>query len=103
MRRNSTIALFLLLTSLGSPALAQSGAQTIDVPAPAGGVDMPAWSRTVLPNGFVVISIRQDENPLVYARPTLRAGTASAPKGKEGPASLTAQLLTAGTAKRWAE
>lgn len=103
MRRNSTIALFLLLTSLGSPALAQSGAQTIDVPAPAGGVDMPAWTRTVLPNGLVVILMRQDENPLVHARLTLRAGSASDPKGKEGLASLTAELLTAGTAKRSAE
>lgn len=103
MRRSNALVLLVLLSLTASTAMAQSGTQTIDVPAPAGGVDMPAWSRTVLPNGLVVLLMRQDENPLVHARLTLRAGSASDPKGKEGLASLVAELLTAGTEKRSAE
>ena len=97
MRRSNVIALLVLLAMPISPVLAQPASQTVDVPAPAGGVDMPAWSRMVLPNGLVVLLMRQDENPLVHARLTLRAGSAADPKGKEGLASLTAELLTAGT------
>lgn len=103
MRRTRSLSLPALIVFLTTSVFAQSASQTIDVPAPAGGVDMPAWSRTVLPNGLVVLMMRQDENPLVHARLTLRAGSASDPKGKEGLASLTAELLTAGTEKRSAE
>ena len=103
MRRSNAFALLVLLAMPISPVFAQSKIQTVDVPAPAGGVDMPAWSRMVLPNGLVVLLMRQDENPLVHARLTLRAGSAADPKGKEGLASLTAELLTAGTEKRSAE
>lgn len=63
MRRSNALVLLVLLSLTASTAMAQSGTQTIDVPAPAGGVDMPAWSRTVLPNGLVVLLMRQDENP----------------------------------------
>lgn len=100
--RTRSLAVPVLIVLLTTSVFGQS-TQTIDVPAPAGGVDVPAWTRTVLPNGLVVILMKQDENPLVHARLTLRAGSSSDPKGKEGLASLTAELLTAGTAKRSAE
>lgn len=103
MRVRNLAAVFLVLAMAPSFAFAQSATQTIDVPAAAGGVDMPAWSRTVLPNGLVVLLMAQDENPLVHARLTFRAGSSSDPKGKEGLASLTAELLNAGTEKRSAE
>jgi zinc protease len=77
--------------------------ERIDVPAPAGGVDMPAYTRAVLPNGLVVLVMEQPENPLVHMRLTVRSGAADDPKGKEGLASLTAELLTAGTPTRTAE
>lgn len=103
MRARNPLAILLAILALAAPAAARGDAQTVDVPAPAGGIDMPAWTRTVMPNGLVVILMKQDENPLVHARLAIRAGSASDPAGKEGLSSLTAELLTAGTATRSAE
>lgn len=78
-------------------------AQKIDVKPPAGGIDLPVWSRTVLPNGLVVLLMERPNDPLVHMRLTVRSGSAADPAGKEGLASLTAALLTTGTATRNAE
>jgi zinc protease len=86
----------------GAPA-AQAAPEVVNVPAPAGGIDLPAYTRAVLPNGLTVLLMEHTENPLVYARLTVRSGAADDPKGKEGLAALTAELLTAGTPTRSAE
>jgi zinc protease len=78
-------------------------AQTIDFKPPAGGIDLPAYSRTVLPNGLVVLIMERPADPLVHTRLTIRSGSAADPAGKEGLAALTAALLTTGTPKRTAE
>ncbi|HYH10266.1 MAG TPA: pitrilysin family protein [Thermoanaerobaculia bacterium] len=80
-----------------------AGAQTIDFKAPAGGIDLPAYSRTVLPNGLVVLVMERPGDALVHARLTIRSGSAADPAGKEGLAALTAALLTTGTPTRTAE
>jgi zinc protease len=80
-----------------------SAPETINTPAPAGGIDLPIYTRVVLPNGLVVLLMEHTENPLVHMRLTVRSGAADDPKGKEGLASLTAELLTTGTATRSAE
>lgn len=109
-------ALAALLLAPAAPALAQgrkgggraaaapqTAPERIDVAAPAGGVDLPAYTRVVLPNGLVVLLMERAKDPLVHMRLTVRAGAVDDPQGKEGLASLVAELLTAGTASRSAE
>ena len=88
----------LLALLLTASAFAQT--QKIDVKPPAGGIDLPAYTRTVLPNGLVVLLMERPNDQLVHMRLTVRSGSADDPAGKEGLASLTAELLTAGTATR---
>jgi zinc protease len=86
----------------GRPA-PQTAPERIDVPAPQGGVDLPAYTRVTLPNGLVVLLMERAKDPLVHMRLTVRSGAVDDPQGKEGLASLVAELLTAGTATRSAE
>ena len=57
-------------------------------------------TRTVLPNGMILIHIEQRSLPLVTVRITFRAGAAAEPAEKAGLANLTAQLLSEGTKNR---
>jgi zinc protease len=113
-----TLLLAIVVVALAIPASALQGTkkggktpakpastapEVIDVPAPAGGIDLPAYTRAVLPNGLVVLLMEHAENPLVTMRLTVRSGATDDPKGKEGLASLTAELLTTGTPTRTAE
>jgi zinc protease len=94
VKRNALILTTLLLAA---SAAAQS---KIDIKPPAGGIDLPAYTRTALPNGLVVLLMERPNDPLVHMRLAVRSGSASDPAGKEGLASLTASLLTAGTTTR---
>ncbi len=62
----------------------------------------PSVSRT-LPNGVRAYVMEYHELPLVDFQVVLGAGAAQDPKGREGLASLTAELLRKGTAKRSAK
>lgn len=94
-RRSLRAALCALL--LAFPAAAQK----IDVKPPAGGIDLPAYTRTVLPNGLTVL-VMEKPGDLLHMRLTIRSGSSADPAGKEGLASLTAALLTTGTSTRTA-
>lgn len=103
---HGTSAAGLLALLLASPAAGQArgpAMETIDVKAPAGGIDLPAYTRAVLPNGLVVLIMERPGDPLVHTRLTIRSGSAADPAGKEGLAALTATLLTTGTPTRTAE
>jgi zinc protease len=99
----SALGVALLALALPLTAQARRGTETIDVKPPAGGIDFPAYTRTVLPNGLVVLVMERPADALLHMRLTIRSGSAADPAGKEGLASLTAALLTAGTATRTAE
>jgi zinc protease len=118
-RRASIAAALLLAAGLAAPLFAAQGREAKNVggkiPQAAGasevidtrpspdGFDLPPYTRIVMPNGLVVLLMEQTEVPIVNMRLTLRGGASSDPKGKEGLASLTADLLTAGTAARTAQ
>ncbi len=85
VRRRAVLALGLLL-ALHGPAVAAS----------------PPAERSVLPNGAVLIVSEQHAVPLVVVQVLLDAGSRRDPRGKEGLAGLTADLLTEGTTKRTA-
>jgi zinc protease len=59
--------------------------------------------RTVFSNGLVVIIHENHANPTVAVYGSLNAGAILDPSGKNGLASLTADLLMKGTAKRSAD
>lgn len=64
---------------------------------------LPPYSRTVLSNGVVLLLMEQHEVPMVSFSVLVSAGSAADPRGKEGLASLTSELLTRGTTSRSAE
>jgi zinc protease len=80
----------LLLAAFASASLAASAPKNNEV-------------RTTLPNGLSVIVVPTSRLPLVDFRLVARAGSVNDPAGKDGVASLTADLLTQGAGKRTAK
>ncbi len=72
-------------------------------PGPARAVQYPTPVATVLPNGLRVVAVRVPGNALVAADLTLPGGAVADPDAMPGVASLTASLLTRGSAKRTAK
>ena len=63
----------------------------------------PAVVQDTLPNGAALLVSEQHNLPMVLVRVVLDAGARRDPAGKAGLASLTADLLTEGTATRSAQ
>jgi len=63
-------------------------------------LSLPAYTRTTLDNGLVVFIMPTHRLPLVDFRLVVRTGSVCDPLGKEGLASLTADLLTQGAGAR---
>jgi predicted Zn-dependent peptidase len=61
---------------------------------------LPPHTQRVLPNGLVLDLLPKPDVPLVKIRMVVRGGTESEPIGVAGIASLTAELLGHGTARR---
>jgi len=66
-------------------------------------VKLPPYTREVLPNGVVVALIPHSGVPLVHFHVLVKGGSESDPPQMAGLASVTAQLLRRGTAKRNAD
>lgn len=71
--------------------------------APAAGVQLPKYTRQVLPNGVVLDVMPRRDVPLAVIRVVIRGGIESEPAGLSGLASVTAEALRRGTATRTAE
>lgn len=89
--------------AVASPALAQAG-QAFPTQPPALGtpkrlVTPPVVTRT-LPNGLTLWIVEQAELPIVDAVLVVRHGAEADPKGREGLATLVANLMDEGTATR---
>jgi zinc protease len=68
-----------------------------------GQVKLPPYTRQVLPNGVVVDLLKRPGVPLVGFRILVTGGAEAEPANLAGLASVTAQLLRKGTAKRTAD
>jgi predicted Zn-dependent peptidase len=66
-------------------------------------VKLPSFSKVQLKNGLTVLLMEQHEVPIVSFNIIVKAGSAADPQGKEGLASLTAELLRKGTRTRTSE
>ena len=62
--------------------------------------DSPPVERRVLPNGTILLVSEQHALPMLVVQMMVDAGARRDPRGKEGLAALTADLLTEGTATR---
>jgi zinc protease len=82
-------------------AIAVIGTMSLVEPTRAAAAPPPV-DRTVLPNGVRLLVIRQPHLPMVVVSALVDAGSRFDALGKEGLASLTANLLTEGTEKRTA-
>lgn len=67
--------------------------------AAAGAADAPPFARRTLANGAVLLVSEQRALPMVDVEILLDAGSRRDPDGREGLASLTADLLNEGTAR----
>jgi len=67
---------------------------------PRAQVQLPAYTRHVLPNGLLLDIVPVHEVPLVTIRVLVRGGAESEPLDKAGLARVTADALRRGTAKR---
>ena len=76
---------------------------TIAITAFAQPLKVPPYQKTKLPNGMTIILMPQTEVPIVSMSIGIRAGSINDPAGKEGLASLTADLLRKGTKSRTSE
>lgn len=91
------------MTRAGALGAAAFGLILAVGPAPAAPVQLPAYTRTTLKNGLVVYIMPTRRLPLVDFRLLVRAGSVNDPAGKDGLASLTADLLTQGAGLRNAQ
>src|ERR1051326_8043776 len=66
-------------------------------------VKLPAYTKTQLKNGMTVLLMEQHEVPIVSFNIIVKSGSVADPQGKEGTASLTAELLRKGTRTRTSE
>ncbi len=77
----------LLISALSSPAQLR----------------MPAYERTVLPNGVTVYTLVKKDVPLVTLKALIKGGAESQPASKAGLAAITNDLLLRGTRNRSAD
>lgn len=87
-------SLFLLTMAL---------ATSLVTDAAESGFKLPPHGKTKLKNGLTVLLMEKHELPLIAMSFSVRSGATSDPVGKEGLASLTADLLRKGAGKHTAD
>ncbi len=103
---SSGAAAGVIATALLGASDTRLAAQYPTEPPPAGPVKplpFPEVQETELPNGIRLLLIESHELPVVSVRLSMRAGQRDDPLGRDGLASMTAQLLDKGTESRTAE
>lgn len=84
-------------------ALALALTLSLAAAAPAAPVQLPPVTTATLSNGLTVSILPTHRLPLVDLRLVVRAGSVDDPAGREGLASLTADLMTQGAGARSAQ
>jgi predicted Zn-dependent peptidase len=93
MKRSFALLLAILLVTLSvSTTNAQEGT-----------LKLPPFRKVKLQNGMSVLLMEQHEVPLISFNLIVKAGSVADPAGKEGVASITAELLRKGTKTRSAD
>src|SRR5262245_52034656 len=66
-------------------------------------VKLPPYTKVQLKNGLTLLLMEQHEVPIISFNIIVKTGSAADPQGKDGVASLTAELLRKGTRSRTSE
>ena len=103
LRHRILLSVVTIAVWLAPAAGVAQTANTHITPPPPQPFVLPAYTREVLPNGLTLLLLEKHEVPLISATLVLRSGTVADPKGKEGLATLTSELLRRGAASRSAE
>lgn len=106
VRRLRGARLVLLAAVVAAAAPATAAAQfptTPPPPAPIRPAKLPPIREATLPNGVHLLVVESHKLPVLSINLALRAGDFTDPAGKEGLASMTADLLTKGAGNRTAE
>ena len=93
MKRLFAFSLALLLATLSA----------IITRADDGTLKLPPFKKVKLRNGMTILLMEQHEVPLISFNVMVKAGSVADPAGKEGVASVTAELLRKGTRTRSAD
>ena len=64
------------------------------------GVHLPEYTTTILPNGATVLLMPRHDVPMIAASVLVRGGSLADTAGKEGTASLLADLMEKGAGER---
>lgn len=70
---------------------------------PAQSIHIPPHEKVVLKNGLTVLLLEKHGVPIIDVAALIKTGSIADPSGKEGLASITAELLRKGTEKRSAQ
>ena len=92
MKRNWKMFVSSLLTAalITSAAVAQS-------PAAAGAFKLPDYKRVQMPNGLTLLLMEKRHIPVLSVVALVKSGSTADAPGKEGTATITAELLRRGT------
>jgi zinc protease len=96
--RRALVVAMSLFTGGVVPGAAQSAAQAADAGNP--NVVVPASQRVTLGNGLKLVMVPRHELPVLAFNLVLRSGARLDEPGKEGTASLVAELLNYGAGRR---
>ncbi|HEX4575028.1 MAG TPA: pitrilysin family protein, partial [Gemmatimonadales bacterium] len=97
------LALALVLAARPGAARAQGFPTTPPRPTPLSPARFPPFQQTTLANGLELVIIEHHAQPVVSVTLSFRAGEIYDPPGKDGLATLVAELLAKGTETRSAE
>ena len=94
--RTRALALLAALTATAAPLFAQADRSHPPAPGPARPLKLPPVERLALSNGVPVLLVGMHEVPVVEVILVIRAGATADPAGREGLASMTADMLDEG-------
>lgn len=93
---------FISLVSLLLMVFLFTGLSFAETPS-SNGLKLPPYKKVTLKNGLTILLMEQHEVPFISFNMRLRAGSTSDPTGKEGLATMTADLMRKGTKSRSAD
>jgi len=100
LSQGACVAASILISS--APGRAQAPTQP-PAAAPVKPAAIPAFQEATLPNGLRILLVESKRQPVVSLALMMNAGDAFDPAGKEGLASLVANVLTKGAGPRTAD
>lgn len=98
-----TTTVLLLAACAQAPVVEQLAEKAAPPATTPKGVTLPPFETFTLENGMQILLMEKHDVPLVSFHASIRGGALADPRGKEGVASLVAELLRKGAGRRSAQ